>query len=662
MEKLRNSFLAKLVSVFLIAVLTTLCLFSSTALVLGVSANLYSDSDNKVELKEILADNLYVSIYNISRKTDIENEYFPSVSENLMYEIKDENGKVLYSNVDESQSMLSHSENRYYNTYTHTYVNPEHEASEYEYDDDLTETTSFQAEITEETSKKINYTITVHLKNELKEKDGFYYITRIYKFIENNEKMLVALSVISAVLTLALFVFLMCSAGHKKGTDGIYISRFNKFPYDITAVLTALLSAGVLGLALSSLDYTGELMDYNTSALPFIPPFYALSVMAVSALLTVFCMTTAVRIKTKTLIKSTLIYKILSFAFKHIKRFFSFIGYTLRKIPTVWKSALIISVIFIVDFILILILSSGGDGAALLLLFLNFAVAVTLILICIMFSEIKNGTEKIAKGNTEEKINEYRMLGDLKIHAQNINSINDGIARAVEQKMKSERFKTELITNVSHDIKTPLTSIINYVDLLSKENIDNENAEEYIEVLSRQSSKLKKLIEDLLEASKASTGNLAVNFTKIEIGTLLSQTLGEYEDRFAEKLLEPVLNNCSQTLFISADNRHMWRIFDNVFNNIAKYAQENTRVYIDVTEKGGTAEITFKNISKEKLNISGDELMERFVRGDSSRNTEGSGLGLSIAKSLAELQKGRCDVQIDGDLFKVKLTFPVVYG
>lgn len=662
MENLKKSFIAKVISVVLIAVLTAMCVFSAVALVFGVSANIYSDSQNKTELNAILTNNLYKPINYIDWHTDIENENFPVISENLMYEIKDKDGKVLYSNVDESQSMLSYSENRYYNTYT--YVNPEHEASEYEYDDDLTETTSFQAEIIQETSKKINYTITVYLKNELKEKDIFYYITRIYTFIENNEKLLIATVVIPAVLILSLFVFLMCSAGHKKNFEGTYISRFNEFPYDVTSAITALSVAGISYLALYAADYAVDISyyNYNNSLLPFIPPFCVLSVMAVSALLSVFCITTAVRLKTRTLIKSTLIYKILRFAFKQIKRFFSFVGYTLRKIPTVWKSALIISAIFIVDFILILILSSGGDGAALLLLFLNFAVAVTLILICIMFSEIKNGTEKIAKGNTEEKINEYRMLGDLKIHALNINSINDGIARAVEQKMKSERFKTELITNVSHDIKTPLTSIINYVDLLSKENIDNENAEEYIEVLSRQSSKLKKLIEDLLEASKASTGNLAVNFTKIEIGTLLSQTLGEYEDRFAEKLLEPVLNNCSQTLFISADNRHMWRIFDNVFNNIAKYAQENTRVYIDVTEKGGTAEITFKNISKEKLNISGDELMERFVRGDSSRNTEGSGLGLSIAKSLAELQKGRCDVQIDGDLFKVKLTFPVVYG
>lgn len=657
MEKIRSSFAAKAVSVILIAVLTTVFVFSAVALVFGVSANLYSNSQRRVELNDILIDNLSSALYNIeSHLQIIDKDSFPTVSENLMYEVKTENGKVIYSNVDESQSLLSCSESRYY--FNHGYGYYESEVSADEESNILTETTTIEAEI-QENSERAKYTVTLHLKNELKEKDIFYYITRIYTFIENNEKLLVALSVISAVLTLALFVFLMYSAGHKKGVDGIYISRFDKFPYDITAVLTALFSAALIAFAVFITEQISFSSYYNNSVLPFVMPFYALTVMAVSVFLTVFCITSAVRLKTRTLIKSTLIYKILRFIFKQLKRFFRFCVYVLRRIPTIWKSVTVISVIFLIEFIMSVAISDG-DGSALILIAFNLAIAVSAVLFCIMFSEIKNGTEKIAKGNTEEKINEYRMLGDLKVHAQNINSINDGIATAVEQKMKSERFKTELITNVSHDIKTPLTSIINYVDLLSKENIDNENAEEYIEVLSRQSSKLKKLIEDLLEASKASTGNLTVNFTKIEIGTLLSQTLGEYEDRFAGKQLEPVLNNSSQPLFISADNRHIWRIFDNIFNNIAKYAQPNTRVYIDVSPKSGTVEITFKNISKEKLNISGDELMERFVRGDSSRNTEGSGLGLSIAKSLAELQKGRCDVQIDGDLFKVTLTFPIV--
>lgn len=657
MEKIRSSFAAKAVSVILIAVLTTVFVFSAVALVFGVSANLYSNSQRRVELNDILIDNLSSALYNIeSHLQIIDKDSFPTVSENLMYEVKTENGKVIYSNVDESQSLLSCSESRYY--FNHGYGYYESEVSADEESNILTETTTIEAEI-QENSERAKYTVTLHLKKELKEKDIFYYITRIYEFIENHEKLLVASSVISAILMLALFVLLMCSAGHKRGTDGIYISRFDKFPYDITAIIAALFITGISYVALYSMDYIGEISYYSNSVLPFVPPFYALSVMAVSALLTVFCITSAVRLKTRTLIKSTLIYKILRFIFKQLKRFFRFCVYVLRRIPTIWKSVTVISVIFLIEFIMSVAISDGDDSALILIAF-NLAIAVSAVLFCIMFSEIKNGTEKIAKGNTEEKINEYRMLGDLKVHAQNINSINDGIATAVEQKMKSERFKTELITNVSHDIKTPLTSIINYVDLLSKENIDNENAEEYIEVLSRQSSKLKKLIEDLLEASKASTGNLTVNFTKIEIGTLLSQTLGEYEDRFAGKQLEPVLNNSSQPLFISADNRHIWRIFDNIFNNIAKYAQPNTRVYIDVSPKSGTVEITFKNISKEKLNISGDELMERFVRGDSSRNTEGSGLGLSIAKSLAELQKGRCDVQIDGDLFKVTLTFPIV--
>ena len=213
-------------------------------------------------------------------------------------------------------------------------------------------------------------------------------------------------------------------------------------------------------------------------------------------------------------------------------------------------------------------------------------------------------------------------------HGENINKVSDGIAVAVEDRMKSERFKTELITNVSHDIKTPLTSIINYVDLLEKEEIENETAKEYVSVLSRQSARLKKLIEDLLEASKASTGNISVNLTQLELGILLSQALGEYDEKFANSNLQIVLNKTDDLLLVMADNRHIWRVFDNILNNIAKYAQPNTRVYIDAKRNGKNAEISFRNISKDALNISGDELMERFVRGDSSRNTEGSGLGL----------------------------------
>ena len=290
---------------------------------------------------------------------------------------------------------------------------------------------------------------------------------------------------------------------------------------------------------------------------------------------------------------------------------------------------------------------------------INIIIGVGIIVVAILLKRIKKGTEEIAKGNLYKKINTKYMFLDMKDHAENINNINDGIAKAVEERMKSERFKTELITNVSHDIKTPLTSIINYVDLLEKEDIENETAKEYVSVLSRQSARLKKLIDDLLEASKASTGNISVNLTQLELGILLSQALGEYDEKFSNSNLQVVLNNTDEQLLVMADNRHIWRVFDNILNNIAKYAQPNTRVYIDAKRNGKMAEISFRNISKDPLNISGDELMERFVRGDSSRNTEGSGLGLSIAKSLIEVQNGNLDIKIDGDLFKVRLSFPL---
>ncbi len=225
--------------------------------------------------------------------------------------------------------------------------------------------------------------------------------------------------------------------------------------------------------------------------------------------------------------------------------------------------------------------------------------------------------------------------------------------------MKSEHFKTELITNVSHDIKTPLTSIINYVDLLQKENIENENALEYIEALDRQSKRLKKLIEDLMEASKASTGNLAVLYERCDAHVMLTQTIGEFEEKLKENQIELIVQGSAEPLFIRVDSRHLWRIFDNLMNNVCKYAQPLTRAYVNIEKQDESGRIVFRNISKYALNISSEELTERFVRGDSSRNTEGSGLGLSITKSLTELMNGKFELVIDGDLFKVIVSFPI---
>lgn len=297
------------------------------------------------------------------------------------------------------------------------------------------------------------------------------------------------------------------------------------------------------------------------------------------------------------------------------------------------------------------------EFGVILLVCVNAAVLAVSVYIAVILQRIKNGGERIAGGDLSLKIDTEYMFGDFKRFSESLNNINSGLQAAVDEKMKSERFKTELITNVSHDIKTPLTSIINYVDLIKKEEVTNEKAKEYIEVLDRQSGRLKKLVEDLVEASKASTGNLPISLERCDVGVLLSQALGEFEERLLSAEIYPVLNLPEESVKIMADGRHLWRVFDNLLNNVCKYAQPKTRVYLDVAKNDEGVVISFRNISRYQLNISSDELMERFVRGDSSRNTEGSGLGLSIAKSLVELQSGTMRLTVDGDLFKAQIIF-----
>lgn len=263
----------------------------------------------------------------------------------------------------------------------------------------------------------------------------------------------------------------------------------------------------------------------------------------------------------------------------------------------------------------------------------------------------------LTEGRQDYKLDTSKMVGAMKEHGQNLNSISQGIAVAVEERIKSERLKTELITNVSHDLKTPLTSIINYSRLISEAETENELVTEYSQVLLRQSERLKKLLEDLVEASKATTGNLEVNPAPCDVGVILSQAVGEYQQRLEEKELDLIISQPEEPMRIMADGRHLWRVFDNLLNNICKYAQESSRVYLNVEQQGERVLIIFRNMSKYALNMPADELEERFVRGDKSRHMEGNGLGLPIAKTLIELQNGKMEIVIDGDLFKVLLSF-----
>lgn len=273
------------------------------------------------------------------------------------------------------------------------------------------------------------------------------------------------------------------------------------------------------------------------------------------------------------------------------------------------------------------------------------------------YNILSDETRKLTEGNLTHKIPVSNMCAPARTLGDYINNIGNGLSAAVDEKLKSEHLKTELITNVSHDIKTPLTSIINYVDLLKKENLENETAVGYLEILSTKSWRLKTLIEDLVEASKASSGTITMNLECLNLVELIRQSVGEFQDRFNSHNLETILTIAEEPIYIMADGRSTYRIIENIFSNVNKYTLSGTRVYVDITTEAETVSVSVKNISANKLNISADELMERFVRGDLARNTEGSGLGLSIAKSLANLQDATFDIILDGDLFKAVLRF-----
>lgn len=461
---------------------------------------------------------------------------------------------------------------------------------------------------------------------------------------------LIAVALVSLIISVLLFVFLMSAAGHRDGSDTITPNFIDRIPFDLFAAVMAIviccpIALGIeVGRSFAFANLLGLLVAFVLGEL----------------LLFLFFMSLSTRLKLKNVIKSCLIYRILCWCWRLLKKAGRLFRAFIHGLPLLGRAGFVVAAVLLVEFIYICA-TEHSTGAQLFGWFVERAVLLALLvylLACV--KRLRTGASKIARGDMNYSIDTKYMHGDLLDHANDLNSIRDGISRAVNERMKSEHFKTELITNVSHDIKTPLTSIVNYVDLLSKENIENEKAQEYIEVLQRQSARLKKLTEDLVEASKASTGNLAVNLERCELGVLLDQTAGEYGEKLSAQGLELILKKPEEPVTVLADGRHLWRILDNLMNNICKYAQPGTRVYLNLEKQAGKAVMTFRNVSKYQLNISGDELMERFVRGDSSRNTEGSGLGLSIARSLAQLQGAQLDLMVDGDLFKVTVTFDAV--
>lgn len=555
------------------------------------------------------------------------------------------------------------------------------------------------------TENSPEYTVTLYLTE-----DAFpIYEAADWMFMELAQQYRYYLigGLVAGVLLVAIsLVYLCCAAGRKPGTDEVSPQAFNRLPLDLYAV------GGTLGIGgLLALVGTGiRGLDYSYSGESWLPPVFLIAAAAVAGCLLVvgFVFACAAQFKmpgvywlrhtvmgfccvygwkglvyllgllvkfcrwlVKTLppfVKKAfmLLWKCLCFlwhmlvallqsVWKSLRRCARWLGRRIARVysllPLTWQWML-------TGFLLILIMAIAIASREPLPLLIGLSISIAVILYgANCFGILQESAKRMGKGDLDTKVSDQFLTGSFKEFAGDLNALADVAVVAAEKQMRSERMKAELVTNVSHDIKTPLTSIINYVDLLQKAR-NQEEAEQYLEVLERQSQRMKKLIEDLMEMSKATTGNLSVEIQRVDAVEAVNQALGEFSDKLAATKLTPIFAPPETPVNMLADGRLAWRVLSNLLSNAVKYALPGTRLYIDLITLEGKVLISLKNISKEQLNVSSDELMERFVRGDASRNTEGSGLGLNIAKSLMELQHGQLQLLVDGDLFKATLVFP----
>ena len=503
--------------------------------------------------------------------------------------------------------------------------------------------------------KEYAWTVKYWLRNPLIPGDSFYDGKQLYDWAYARRVELAVLAAAFFLLSVAGLAVSLSGAGRKAGREEACPAWINrKIPFDLYVFAAFWVGFGLCALAFTVM----ESFFYRLGLGPWLPAVILLSLIAAAFITLVVHVLVcfASRVKAGKWWRNTLIYLICHGCWKLLKKLWGTLRQAARGIPLVWKGTLAVIAVLLVNIILSISALSSGMALLLLLAFDGVLLAFS-VLGMLQMRRLQRGGEALARGELEYKIDTNGMYWDFKRHGENLNSISEGMTRAVNERMKSEHFKTELITNVSHDIKTPLTSIINYVDLLKKNQVSGDKAEEYLEVLERQSARLKKLTEDLVEASKASSGAIHVELSSTDVCELLRQAVGEYESRFDAAQITPVINTPEKPVNIMCDGRLLWRVFDNLLGNICKYSQAGTRAYMSVDEDGERIWVMVKNISRDILNVSAEELMERFVRGDRSRSTEGSGLGLNIARSLVELQGGTFRLFVDGDLFKVILTF-----
>ena len=461
-------------------------------------------------------------------------------------------------------------------------------------------------------------------------------------------------AIFGSVLWLIGMVWLTVTAGRRPEDEEIHLNGFDRWYTEIAAGtvigiwLAGTIISGTL-IANSSLGYSHVVVTVIVICL--ICGTYTMAWFLIGYLSLVR------RIKAGTLWKNSLIRKVLKWIGKCSGKLADFARAFSRNTAEKIKVLLVGGAFLFLQF---LIIGCGFTGAGVFLIILLIVDAAAVIFIIRKadgLDLIMDGLKKISDGELQYKIKTDTLTGKQKVMAEYINNIGGGLDAAVENSLKKERMQTELITNVSHDLKTPLTSIINYVDLMKRENPTDPKIQEYLRILDEKSQRLKVLTEDVVEASKASTGNIKLEMNDIDFVEMVQQVIGEFEEKFQEKNLTMMVHFTDEPSIIYADGQRMWRVLENVFGNVVKYAMEGTRVYAEISNRNKKVTFSLKNISAQPLNISADELTERFIRGDVARNTEGSGLGLSIAKSLTELQGGEFKLYLDGDLFKVMITF-----
>lgn len=427
--------------------------------------------------------------------------------------------------------------------------------------------------------------------------------------------LLIPMSIIGLIL---IAIYLVISVGHKNKIDGIYLNSFDKIPLEIAAFIIIMLYTVSFGMFIIAVNTFNTLTTQIICTGIGLIPIYLVTILT---FITIFR-----RIKAHTFLRNTFLYKVL----KGLQEYLQNMRITLR-LGFVYAGFTLLT--------LILILSSDSGVAVLLLLILWGTSGVYLLNRGVAFQKIKDFIQNLYEGKKQDNLKIEEFKGDQKEIALQLNDIASGLTNAIEEGIKSEKMKTELITNVSHDIKTPLTSIMNYIDLMKKEEIENEKIKEYLEVLQKKADRLKKLTEDLVEASKASSGNIKLNKQTIYIKELITQEIGEFDEKFQARGLKLITDFPEEEITTVADGKYLARVLDNVFSNVAKYAMQDSRVYVDVKIKDDKKEISIKNISSEKLNISAQQLMERFVRGDVARTTEGSGLRIIHCKKFNRITR-----------------------